>query len=135
MVGPMTQQSIFDLVQESQVQVQSQRKRELVEATRGATMAFESQDITYAKHHGNEFSREANKSLKATKAELRTKVLAYIRSCGLTGATAEECEDYLKLGRSTVSARFTELKALDQIKLVSRRKTKSGRSAGVWKAN
>lgn len=128
------QQNIFDLVKEAETETSLVRRRGVQEATKGATMAFESQDITYAKHHGNEFSREANKSLKPTKAQLREKVLAYICSCGFRGATAEECEQALQLGRSTVSARYTELKALSMIKQIDRRKTSSGRSAGVWVA-
>lgn len=115
-------------------QQRRERERKITIATKplGSTMRYDSQDITFFKHKGNEFSTQANTSIKITKEQLRQKVLEYIRSQGLRGATAEEAERALGLGRSTVSARMTELKALGLIKQIDRRKTSSGRSAGVW---
>lgn len=131
----MTQRSIFeDIGTEIANQQREMRKEEVKEATRNlhSTMQYDSQDVTFFRHKGNEFSNEANKSIKPSKEQLRQRVLNYIRSQGMRGATAEETEQALQLGRSTVSARYTELKALGKIQLIDRRKTSSGRSAGVY---
>ncbi len=77
------------------------------------------------------FSSLANKSIKGQKEQLRDIVLKFIRSCD-NGATSEEVVEGLNLTLQTVSARMSELKALDKIKLIGKRPTKSGRSAGVW---
>lgn len=126
--GEMKQLTIDDLVLEAQEEQRYKRQHEI----KNATAQYASQDITFFRHGGNEFSMEANKSIKNSKAELRERVYNFIKECGMYGATAEECERELNLGRSTVSARYTELKALDKIKLVDRRKTSSGRTAGVY---
>jgi predicted ArsR family transcriptional regulator len=87
-------------------------------------------DVTFFKHGGNEFSAQANKSIKSSKEQLRHRIYQHIQKVG--DATSEEIVEALDLPLQTVSARMSELKAIDRIKLVDRRKTKSGRSAGAW---
>lgn len=90
-------------------------------------------DITAGNHGGNEYSREAHNSILGSKEAVRTMVLTHIRQQGTTGATADEVEKVLGMLPQSVSARFTELKALGQIKPTGdKRKTRSGRNAGVW---
>lgn len=89
-------------------------------------------DVTVTRHQGNKFSRAANKSLKADKNRLRELVLKCITDADIYGATSDEVEVVTGLNHQTVSARFTELKALDLIKPAGQRKTRSGRNAGVW---
>lgn len=99
---------------------------------KGATMQSESQDITAAYSHNDQFSYQANKSLK-DKGQLRAKVLVYIAGRrDLGGATCDEVEQALGLSHQSASARMTELKARGLIKLAGKRKTRSGRNAGVW---
>lgn len=99
----------------------------------GGTMEYESQDITAAHHHGNEFSVAANRSIKHVKAQLRDRVYAFIRSRGELGSTSEECELAFNMSHTTIGPRFTELKALDRIELTGRRPNVSGRTAGVYR--
>ena len=96
------------------------------------TAYYPSQDITMFRHKNNPFSAEANKSIKSSKADLRNKILAHIREAGEHGYTSEEISIELEIPLQTVSGRMSELKALDQIKLIDRRPTRSGRSAGVY---
>lgn len=98
----------------------------------GGTSEFASQDITAAKHHGNKYSAEANKSLTSNKQRLRLLVLSHIKAQGSYGATCDEAAGSLGMLAQSCSARFTELKALDLIKEIGKRKTRSGRNAGVW---
>jgi hypothetical protein len=59
-------------------------------------------------------------------------VLAYIRDRGYDGATSDEAEVALGLTHQACSARFTELKRDVQITSAGRRRTRSGRMAGVY---
>jgi predicted transcriptional regulator len=83
--------------------------------------------------------------------QLRSKILDFLLSRGLTGATCEEVEDALGLSHQTASARISELSkhpvhggrivrqyTRDNTTGVTRwvkRKTRSGRSAYVWIIN
>ena len=92
----------------------------------------ESRDITQVFHQGDIFSAMANKSIKNDKARLRSLVFAEIRRAGQLGRTSDEVEAILNLPHQTISARITELKRDDKITLSGeRRKTRSGRAAGV----
>jgi hypothetical protein len=90
-------------------------------------------DITQNYHRGNTFSFAAHQSVKPDKVRLRLQVVAFI-STRDDGATCDEVEQALHLSHQTVSARFTEAKALGEIALIGRRPTRTGRSAGVYKA-
>lgn len=87
----------------------------------------------------------ASKLIPEEAKKLRVRILNYIRSCGLAGATCEEAEINLGLSHQTVSARLTELhreklirkatspgKRMDEGPQPVRRKTRSGRTAQVW---
>lgn len=91
-------------------------------------------DITAGKHGGDPFSTEAHTSIISSKEQVRAKVYGYIERQGIQGATADEVEEALDMLPQSVSARFTELKALSKIELIGKRKTRSGRNAGVWAA-
>jgi hypothetical protein len=88
---------------------------------------WDKRDITGAFSHNNEFSYRASKSVD--KSKQRNMVLNCIKS---SPKTCDEVEVLLEMSHQACSARFTELKALDLIKLVGKRKTRSGRMAGVW---
>lgn len=94
----------------------------------------ESHDITQLYHHADKFSSEAHKSIKHDKARVRELVYACIKEAA-NGRTCDEVEAELDLPHQSVSARFTELKAANRIKLVFKRATRSGRSAGVYITN
>lgn len=103
------------------------------EPLKGQTMAKEYQDITSAFSHNDQFSYDANKSMKQNKSKLRARILVYIAGRrDLGGATCDEVEQALELSHQSASARMTELKAKGLIKLAGKRKTRSGRNAGVW---
>lgn len=89
-------------------------------------------DITANRHGGNEHSTAAAATID--KAALRAAILTFIASRGELGATSDEAEVALGLSHQTVSARFTELKALELVTPAGRRPTRSGRSAGVYVA-
>lgn len=92
----------------------------------------DSQDITQVYHQNDIFSAMANKSIKNDKARLRSMVFAEISKAGAAGRTSDEVEAILNLPHQTISARITELKRDDKIILSGeRRKTRSGRAAGV----
>lgn len=93
----------------------------------------------------------ANKLIPEEAKKLRVRVLNYVRSCGLTGATCEEAEINLGLSHQTASARFSELskhpvhggriirKPITDTKTGVtywvKRPTRSGRRAFVWIIN
>ncbi len=89
-------------------------------------------DITSGNHQGDLFSTQAHDSVLSSKNKLRAMVIMTIRDNEWYGCTSDEIEQLLELSHQTVSARMTELKALGQIFLKGSRKTRSGRSAGVW---
>jgi hypothetical protein len=90
----------------------------------------------------------ADKLIPEEAKKLRVRILDYIRSCGLAGATCEEAEINLGLSHQTVSARISELSkhsvhggrierqstkdTRTGVTLWAKRKTRSGRSAYVW---
>ena len=91
-------------------------------------------DITIKRHRGNNFSREANASLRHVKGIQLEQVLACIK-LSRNGLIAEEVGTKLGLRMASVSARMTELKADGLITHTGeKRQTTSGRNAGVWRA-
>lgn len=89
-------------------------------------------DITANYNQGNLFSRLANESVSSDKERIRAKVISYVRSQGTRGATSDEVELALGLSHQTASARLTEAKAQNRLRLSGdKRKTRSGRNAGV----
>ncbi len=88
-------------------------------------------DITANFHQQNLFSVMANQSVSSSKEIIRAKIIAYIESQGLYGATSDEVELALGLTHQTASARLTEAKKQDRLVLNGTRKTRSGRNAGV----
>lgn len=90
---------------------------------------FPMKDICINRHRGNAFSVAANPSAES-KSRDRLKILLFLRDNG--GHTAEEVEKSLLMGRSTVSARMSELKANGQIYCTGRRNTSTGSTAGVY---
>jgi Fic family protein len=100
---------------------------ELVKRTR--KFKKEAEDICARRHKGNEFSEAANPPAE-NKSRDRLKIVLYLRDNG--GHTAEEVEAALDLPRSTVSARFSELKKDGMIVQIGRRPTSTGATAGVY---
>lgn len=93
---------------------------------------FDYIDPTAEFHGGNRESVEAHDSIRSAKQRLRKQVLDYIKAHPF-GCTSDEVEAALGLSHQTVSARMTELKADGQIVPTGeRRKTRSGRNAGVY---
>ena len=89
-------------------------------------------DPTRNYHQGHENSVAAHDSIKPSKDALRLRIVNYIISRGLYGATSDEVEQGLGLTHQTASARLTEAKAKGEL-IVSgmKRKTRSGRKADV----
>jgi hypothetical protein len=91
---------------------------------------------TAAYVRGSGTSRAAAASLGDHLARLQFLVLDFIRLQGMTGATDDECEIYLKLRHQTASARRRELVLKDYIIDSERtRPTRSGRQATIWVVN
>lgn len=88
-------------------------------------------DITAGYHQGDSFSRLAHQSIVGDKAKLQAEVLKHIRLLG--SATSDDVENMTGLSHQTVSARMTELKALNAIVPAEHKKTRSGRSAQAWR--
>ncbi len=85
---------------------------------------------------GSDTSKGAADSMEDAAPFLRGKVLAHIRMSGSRGATDDELEVALGLSHQTASARRRELELLGQVmKTMQRRKTRSGRTAGVYVAS
>ena len=82
---------------------------------------------------GSDTSREAAESIKEAAPSYEEKVLDYIRSQGLWGATADECLVALGLTHQNGSARVSTLAKHGRIYKTNRtRKTRSGRNAAVY---
>lgn len=89
-------------------------------------------DFTQGYHHNHPMSDQAHDSIKHHKKVLLERVVRYIESKGLSGATCDEIEQALNLSHQTASARMTEAKAFGRITwLGDKRKTRSGRNAAV----
>jgi biotin operon repressor len=86
-------------------------------------------DICRRRHKGNQFSEAANPTTES-KSRDRLRIVLYLRDNG--GHTAEEVEAALGLGRSTVSARMSELKRDGMLVQTGRRPTSTGSTAGVY---
>jgi hypothetical protein len=81
----------------------------------------------------SETSKAAAGQIETTTGELRARVLAHLKACG--GATDEETQDALGMAQNTERPRRVELvRAGRVIDSGETRKTKSGRSAVVWRA-
>ena len=80
-----------------------------------------------------ETSLEAGESVSDAAASRRALALAFIRSQGRTGATADEVADRYDWERYSSRPRLSELKAAKAIVATAeRRKGASGRSQCVW---
>ena len=84
---------------------------------------------------GSETSKQAALSLEPRRGSLQYHVLACIRSRTDYGATDDELETTLHLRHQTASARRRELELKGLVvRTQHRRKTRSGRNAGVYVA-
>ena len=82
---------------------------------------------------GSDTSRQAAESIEGSVDTMRARVLAFIRSSGLDGATDDEMEAEMGMRHQTVSARRRELVLKGLVRdSGSRRETRSGRKATVW---
>lgn len=89
-------------------------------------------DICENRHKGNANSRIAYKNItKTRKVSLKSKIVAFIVSCGDRGATVEEIQEGIKARYTTVSARCSELKKNEVIEEKGERETTSGSPAAV----
>jgi len=86
-------------------------------------------DICARRHKGNPFSMQANR--ETNKSRDRQRILAHMAT--VTDATGDEIEAALSMVRSTVSARWSELKATGALIKTTRRKTRTGSTAQAWK--
>lgn len=82
-----------------------------------AALADTDDDVCQRKHGGNVMSGEAFAKIAGKpRGEICLRILAFVYCRGGRGATAWEAEQSLGTARSTVSARFTDLKRLNAIK-------------------
>lgn len=89
-------------------------------------------DICAKKHKGNELSRSAHASIQGAKKDQHRHILFYLAHCGRRGATSYEIMNATGMRQASVSARCSELKALNLITPNGEtRKTDSGRAAAV----
>jgi hypothetical protein len=85
--------------------------------------------------HGSETSRQAAVAIRPAAGTQRGRVLAYVESCGLVGATDEEIADGLYMNPSSVRPRRGELLEAGLIRDSGKtRPTKAGLQATVWTA-
>lgn len=84
---------------------------------------------------GSDTSEAAARSMLAGHADLQSRVLDYVTRCAATGATCDEVETGMGLLHQTAAARLRELELAGRVrKTEQRRKTRSGRSATVYRA-
>lgn len=89
-------------------------------------------DICRNYHRGNAESEAANGRVHGKKEAMQQRILAFIRSMGLDGATCDQIEIALDMAHQTASARVSELKKLRLIvDSGSRRETRTGSKAAV----
>lgn len=82
----------------------------------------------------SETSLEAHKSQKDKAPGDGTKILQFIAASTATGCTCDEVETLLQFSHQTASARIRDLALAHRIKDSGlRRKTRTGRTATVWK--
>lgn len=82
-----------------------------------------------------ETSLQAHESQKDKAPNDGAKILQFIAKSTETGCTCDEVETLLKFSHQTASARIRDLAKASKIKDSGlRRKTRTGRSATVWKA-
>jgi hypothetical protein len=83
---------------------------------------------------GSDTSKAAAESMEAHARPMRERVFEYIKSQGEHGATDDEIEVALGMSHQSCSPRRRELEKDDAIYLTDdRRKTRSGRRAGVYR--
>lgn len=84
-------------------------------------------------HNGTDTSRAAAASMVQHAPAIRARILDFITSRGVNGASCDEIEQELGISHQCSSARLTELrKNVDVIDMGERRVTRSGRKAIVW---
>lgn len=88
-------------------------------------------DITYRKHGGNEFSNAANQSTDKDRDLQR--IYRLLHSIYPNGLTADEVAARFGMLSQTCSARFSEMKYYGWLEKCGVRNTRSGRPAGVWR--
>ena len=91
-------------------------------------------DITSNYHRGNLQSVQANPS-ENVKLRDRWRIMSVLKESAVWGMTCDEMEQELGMSHQSCSARFSELKRDGQIAQIGRRPTRSGRQAGVYRAN
>lgn len=78
-------------------------------------------------------SKAAAEAIEPAVGTLQARVLAYIRQCGLCGATDDELQRFLEMDPSTERPRRIELQRKGLIRDSGKtRPTRSGRQAIVW---
>lgn len=87
------------------------------------------QDVCSRNHGGNENSVAAHASLQSA-GEVRRRILELIRK-ERGGLTCDEIEQILGLSHQSASARCAELKRDKQVIESGKRKTRTGRLAGI----
>lgn len=98
--------------------------------TRPAPISGE--DITANYHKGNENSKEAAKKAKVHAARDFQRILAFVASRAMTGATCDEIEEALEMSHQTCSARCADLKKDSRlVPSGQKRKTRKGCNADV----
>lgn len=105
-------------------------KASIIAITRfgGNDMPYTSEGVGYIEA---ETSKAAAESLDA--GSLRARVLAAIAESGRDGITCDEVEIVLSMSHQTASARITELFLRNKIHRRGKRRTRSGRSAWVYR--
>jgi len=93
---------------------------------------FRNPDICHHYHGGDPESVAANEDSIPRKKRDRLRIMGFLKNRGKEGATCDETEVLLDMRHQTCSARFTELKADDEIAKIGLRPTRSGNQAGVY---
>jgi len=98
------------------------------------TWPFAASSVPYVK--GSETSKAAAESIKHRSQSDKMKVFQFLIHCGENGATDDEIESALNMKHQTASARRRQLELIGAVeKTTEKRKTRSGRSAFVYRAN
>jgi predicted HTH transcriptional regulator len=89
-------------------------------------------DICANRHQGNPQSVKANEIAHKFRLPTRQRILEILNSGD--GMTCEELEHFTALSHQTCSARLSELRREEKIKIVGTRKTRSGSPAAIYQA-
>lgn len=87
-------------------------------------------DITRNYHGGNANSEAANDAVAPKKFGMREKILFYLKFHP-EGKTCEQIEQELGMKHQSASARISELKMMQKIKVIGQAKTESGVIADI----